>query len=138
RLQSINQYDTAGGNVVADKRVVLRYRLNNDLNVIHRYADLGGTQQVASGTFGYDTQGRLTSLDYVQGSTNLTAYDWTYNQLNQVATFAMDVAGTTVDGTATYNYYDRTDGVRVEPGQIQSATYSPGFQASEAYSYDAT
>jgi len=32
RLQSINQYDTAGGNVVADKRVVLRYRLNNDLN----------------------------------------------------------------------------------------------------------
>src|SRR5262249_13781836 len=73
----IEQFGTAGGNAVANKRVDLAFNSLGELTAANRYSDLGGTQLVMASNYGYDVLGRLTSLNHVHGATTLAGYTFT-------------------------------------------------------------
>jgi RHS repeat-associated protein len=83
---------------------------------------------VATGSFTYDTDNRLTGLAYTAngGQSSIDTFGWAYNAGSLVTSF------TSNDGTASYSY-DPTN-------QLTSATYttnSGGHQpANESYSFD--
>jgi YD repeat-containing protein len=153
RLTTVTQDSQTGGNSVADKRVDLAYNAIGQFTSIVRYNDVAGgsTNEVATGTYTYDTLGRLAGLAYTKGGTNLfTAYGWSYDSLASAgmsfgggngasdprvaATAASAVYSapgrvtqmTGQDGTSTYSY-DITS-------QLTAATHT--FQTNESYSYD--
>ena len=83
RLTRVDQTGQTGGNVVAEKRVDLAYNASDQFTSIVRYKDTDGgtTHEVATAGYGYDSLGRLTSLAYTKGGSNLfTPYSWTYRQ----------------------------------------------------------
>jgi uncharacterized protein RhaS with RHS repeats len=62
---------------------------------IARYADLAGTDLVATSDYTYDDAGRLTDLVHAQGSTTLADYSWTYDTrrtdpLGHITSFVYD------------------------------------------------
>src|SRR5262249_13697640 len=67
RLTRIAQSGTG----VTPKRVDLDYNTASQLTGVIRFADLAGTQLVASSAYTYDAAGRLTQLDHTRGSTTL-------------------------------------------------------------------
>ena len=120
RVTQLERSSQAGGNTVGDKRVDLTYTDRGQFASISRYEDLFAMQEVATTTYAYDADGRLTALDHDQGATSLAAYTWTY-------TSGRLTQATSVDGTTDYTY-DAT-------GQLTAADHSS--QTNEAYSYDA-
>jgi RHS repeat-associated protein len=120
RMDLITQTGQTGGNTVADKRIGLTYNDDNQFHTITRYAGLTTTPLVATSTFGYDDQGRLTSLTHTQGATSLASYTWAFDAANRIRQM------TSVDGVVNYSYDDR--------GQLTGADYN--YQADEAYTYD--
>ncbi len=93
RLTRVDQVGQ-GGNSVAEKRVDLAYNAISEFTSIARYKDTdGGTaNEVATAAYGYDALGRLTSLAYTKGGSNLfTPYSWTYDSLSS---FGMDFGET--------------------------------------------
>jgi YD repeat-containing protein len=85
RLTRVDQAPQSGGNSVSEKRVDLTYNAIGQFTSIVRYKDTdGGTShEVATAAYGYDALGRLTSLAYTKGGTNLfTPYGWTYDSLS--------------------------------------------------------
>lgn len=122
-MLSVSQHGQTSGNAVAEKRVDLTYDEAGQFSTITRYADLAGTDLVATGTYGYDLAGQLTSLVYTKGLTTLVGYTWTYDTAGNLTQMA-----NTLDGTADYTN-DAT-------GQLTATDYSGG-QTDEAYSYDA-
>jgi RHS repeat-associated protein len=121
RTTSLSQHGTTGGNAVAEKLVDFTYNAAGRWNTITRYADLASTDLVATGTYGYDLAGRLTSLTYTKGIITLVDYDWTYNAASQLTQYI-----NSIDGTVDYTN-DAT-------GQLTGADYD--YQTDESYTYD--
>ena len=123
RVTQITQLDGDGGgpNGVSNKRIDLAYNAGGQYTSISRYEDLLGNLLVATSTYGYDTVGRLNSLDHDKGATSLASYSWTFDGASRVTNF------TSVDGSTDYTY-DNTN-------QLTAATHS--FQTNESYTYDA-
>ena len=122
RLTSVTQ-SGQGGNAVAPKRVDFTYDADNQDATITQYADLAGTQQVATGAYTYDHAGRLTGLTYTQpNSTGLPSYGWSYDAAGQVTQMVMP------DGTVNYT----NDGT----GQLTAATSTGDPNLNESHSYD--
>ena len=125
-MTQVTQSGVSGGNAVAQKRVDFAYGSVGQLGSATRYADLAGMELVATGSYGYDQFGRLTSLDYSQGQTTLVNHGWSYDADGDVTQYV-----NSIDGTANYSY-DAT-------GQLLGATYSTSATAppNESYSFDA-
>jgi YD repeat-containing protein len=70
RLSQVTQQGVTGGNAVAAKRADFAYNNASQFTKISRYADLAGTQHVASSHYAYDDIGRLKQLTH---STSTTA-----------------------------------------------------------------
>jgi len=111
---------TQSGPGVAEKRADYTYAANAELDTITRYADLAGTQLVATSTYGYDTAGRLTSLGHTRGAAALADYSYVLDANYRPTEI------TSLDGVAAYDYDDS--------GQLLSADYD--YQADESYTYD--
>ncbi|MHB8974986.1 MAG: RHS repeat-associated core domain-containing protein, partial [Pirellulaceae bacterium] len=151
RLTRVDQIGQTGGNSVAEKRVDLAYNAIDEFTSIARYKDTDGgtTHEVATAGYGYDSLGRLMSLAYTKGGTNLfTPYSWTYDSLSSAGLgFGEAVADSRVsataaaavlealgritqtvgqDGTSSYGYDTKS--------QLTSATHS--YQSNESYTYD--
>ena len=121
RMTQVTQQGQAGGNTVGVKRIDLSYNAAGNFAGVSRYANLAGTQLVASTTYGYDNDNRLTSLSHDKGATNLASYSWSFD-------YAGRLTGTSnADGTTSYTYD--------AAGQLTAADHS--YQTDEAYSYDA-
>ena len=93
------QGSQTGGDAVAPKRVNFSYDEDSQWSTISQYADLAGTEQVATATYNYDYDGNLTGLSYAQAnSTGLPSYTWTYNAAGLVTQM------TSPDGTVSDTY----------------------------------
>ena len=121
RLVQVQQYGQTGGNAVAEKRVDFTYDAAGRDSTITRYADLAGTELVATTEYAYDPTGRLTELAHRQGATTLAGYTWTYAAAGRIAQFT-----SVLDGTVDYTHDDT--------GQLTGADYD--YQADESYTYD--
>ncbi len=99
RLSTLTQGSQTGGDAVAPKRVNFSYDEDSQWSTISQYADLAGTEQVATATYNYDYDGNLTGLSYAQAnSTGLPSYTWTYNAAGLVTQM------TSPDGTVSDTY----------------------------------
>ncbi|RCS44662.1 hypothetical protein DTL42_17215 [Bremerella cremea] len=127
RMTQVTQGSQAGGNVVAEKRASFSYDAEDkgQFTSISRYADLAGTELVATSTYGYDAADRITSLTHADSSSStLAGYTWGYDEGNRLTDFT--VAGYSAED-ATYTY-DDTD-------QLTGADRS-GTTSDESYTYD--
>jgi len=122
RTTQVTQEAQSGGNAVADKRIDFGYDANGQYAFILRYADLAGSDLVATSDYTYDDAGRLTDLVHAQGTTTLADYSWTYDTNGRLT------ATSSPDGTSSFTY-DAT-------GQLTAADHS--YQTDESYAYDAT
>jgi len=111
---------TQSGIGVIDKRVDMSYDAANQLTGVTRYANLPGTQLVASSTYTYDNAGRLTNLIHKKGSLTLANYNWLFDAGNRITQFSSP------DGVSNYSY-DKLD-------QIKAVDHT--YQADENYNYD--
>jgi YD repeat-containing protein len=93
RVTRLEQTDQAGGNAVADKRADFSYDASGAFTRISRYADLAGTEHVASSHFAYDGIGRLSRLTHSTsttapgsgfGSNALAGYAFTYDAASRI------------------------------------------------------
>ncbi|UUO05343.1 hypothetical protein M4951_18415 [Blastopirellula sp. J2-11] len=127
RMTQVTQAGQVGGNGVAEKRVNFAYDAEdkNQFTSITRFADVAGTELVATSHYGYDAADQLVSLSYIDGSFNtLAGYTWSYDAANRQT-------GLTVYGYSAENAaysYDDTD-------QLTGADRS-GTSADESYTYD--
>jgi YD repeat-containing protein len=78
-MTQVEQSEHTGGNSVAEKRVDLAYNALGQFSGITRYADLAGSDLVATTDYAYDTAHRLTALSHEKGSTVLSDYAWAYD-----------------------------------------------------------
>ncbi|EAQ79300.1 Calx-beta domain-containing protein [Blastopirellula marina] len=129
RMTQVTQAGQVGGNTVAEKRVDFTYDAEDkyQFTSITRYADLAGTETVATSTYSYDNADQLTSLTHVDGgssSSTLAEYTYSYDEGNRLTGFT--VYGYSAED-ATYNY-DDTD-------QLTGADRS-GTTDDESYAYD--
>ncbi|PQO43512.1 RHS repeat-associated core domain-containing protein [Blastopirellula marina] len=127
RMTQVTQAGQAGGNAVAEKRVDFTYDAEDkyQFTSITRYADLAGTETVATSTYGYDYADQLTSITHVDGgSSTLAGYTYSYDEGNRLTGFT--VYGYSAED-ATYSY-DDTD-------QLTGADRS-GTTSDESYTYD--
>jgi RHS repeat-associated protein len=121
RMTQVTQQSQAGGNSVASKRVDFAYNGVGQYTSVTRSADLAGTQLVASSTYGYDGDGRITSLAHAKGGTTFNSYTWSYDAMSR------PTQQTSNDGTDAYSY-DASS-------QVTGATHTS--QANESLTYDA-
>jgi len=113
---------TQTGSGATDKRVDFAYRDDSSYDTVTRYADLAGTQEVATSDYHtYDVYGRLTGLTHRHGLTDLAAYTWQCDAADRITQM------TSPDGTSDLGYDDTS--------QLTSADHS--YQTDEAYVYDA-
>lgn len=127
RMTSVTQQGQ-GGNGVAAKRVDFGYNAGGQFTAINRYANVGGTQLVASSAFAYDGMGRLTTLAHTSGSTNLGTYNFAYDAASRITQNAYTNSTTAWNAVHDYNY-DKAD-------QLTGANHSAG-QSNEGYTFDA-
>ena len=84
------------GASVAAKRVDIAY-VDNRVGTLTRYADLSGTQLVATSTFSY-TGSHISDISHTQGATVLASLGYTYNAAGLVSSLTTDA------NTAAYSY----------------------------------
>jgi YD repeat-containing protein len=106
---------------VEEKRVDFAYNALGQFTGITRYADLAGSDLVATTEYTFDNAHRLTALSHEKGSTVLSDYAWAYDTAGRVTSTV------NADGTDTFSYDDN--------GQL-TATDSD-YQTDEGFSYDA-
>ena len=82
---------------------------------VTRYADLAGTELVATATYSFDDAYQLVGLSYTKGTTTLASYNYSFDNAGNMTSM------TTVDGTVNYTS-DAT-------GQLTGA-------GSDTYAYD--
>ncbi len=107
--------------LVASKRVDFAYNGVGQYTSVTRSADLAGTLLVATSSYGYDGDGRITSLAHAKGSTTFNSFTWSYDALSR------PTQQTSNDGTDAYTY-DASS-------QVTGATHTS--QANESLTYDA-
>ena len=122
-MTQVTQSGVSGGNAVAEKRVDLAYDADGQYNTITRYADLAGTELVATGTYGFDADGNMTSLSYSQGQNTLVGYSWSYDAAGN-----MTQSTNTADGTVNYSY---------DPTNQLTGASSSNSQLNLSNTYDA-
>jgi RHS repeat-associated protein len=120
RVASIRQHGVTGGNAVAEKRIDFTYDAVGQYATMTRYADLAGTQVVATGTYTFDNAYKLAGLVYTKGATTLASYSYTYDDADNMTGM------TTVDGATDYTNDDA--------GQLTGA--DSDYTGDEAYVYD--
>lgn len=129
RESQVTQSGVEGGNAVADKLVTFSYNADNQYSEIDTYAGLTtDSTLVTTSIYGYDSIGRLTSLDEGNStsSTEYAGYSWTYNADSLVST-----AGNSVYSAEDVAYsYDHDS-------QLIGATYSGDSSLNQTFSYDA-
>ena len=131
RLTGLNQQDTSGGSVVADKRIDFAYNAASQYTQVTRYADISGFEFVANTFYTYDGLGRLSKLLHTEdatapgsgwGTDPLAGYVYAYDAASRITSI-----DSYVDGTTTYTH-DDTD-------QLTGADHAS--ITDESYSYDA-
>jgi len=120
-LNRITRVTQSGSGVVA-KRIDLAYNAASQLTEIRRYADLAGTQLIASSAYGYDGAGRRTGLTHTPIGAGALDYTWTLDAADRI------IQETSPDGTSSYTYDPAS--------QLTAITHS--YQANEGYTYDAS
>jgi RHS repeat-associated protein len=128
RESQVSQSGVEDGNAIAEKLVTFGYDADNQFTAIDRYSDLSGSTLVAKSAYGYDSVGRLTSLD--QGnSTSSTAYagDTLSYDADSRVSGATNSAQTSENVVYTYN----------SDGELIAATYASDTSLNESFSYDA-
>ena len=123
---TIEQTSPISGDTVADKRVDFTYTADNRFDTIKRYSDLTATTLVATSTYGYDADLRITSLTHVKGGTTYADYAWTYDADGWVSSVS-DSIHTSEDAAYTYDF----------DGQLTAATYANDAALDQTWSYDA-
>ncbi len=63
RVTMIEQFGVQGGNAVAEKRIDFTYDAGSRYATITRYADLAGTELVATGVYAFDFLAGLPGFD---------------------------------------------------------------------------
>ncbi|MEW4451991.1 RHS repeat-associated core domain-containing protein [Bremerella sp. JC817] len=127
RMTQVTQGGQVGGNAVAEKRVDFAYDAEDkgQFTSITRYADLAGTDLVATTTYGYDNADQITSITHTDGSSStLAGYTYAYDEGNRLTAFS--VYGHSAED-ADYSY-DDTD-------QLTGADRT-GTTGDESYTYD--
>jgi YD repeat-containing protein len=109
------------GNNIAEKWVDFAYNAASELTRVVRYPGAYIPQVSATSTYGYDLNGRLTTLTHQNSTGALATYTYSYDAANRLTQFNR---GT---NSSTYCYDSR--------GQPVSNDNST--QPDEAYSYDA-
>ena len=125
RLTSVTQQGQTGGDSVAPKRVDFGYLADGQLAQMTRFANLAGTQSVASTAFGHDAAGRLTSLVHSKNATVFASYGYGYDAGSRMTSF-------------TNSAYPAEDATYANDatGQLTGADRT-GASSDEAYAYDA-
>jgi len=123
----LTQSGATNGNGVAVKRVDFQYASNGQYARINRYADLAGTQSVASTTYAYGATGQLDKLSHTQGTTNLATYVYTYDSQRRIT--GIQYTNQSTASNASHDYQYDAD------GEVTSATHTD--QTNENYAYDA-
>ena len=111
-----------GGHSVAEKRIEFAYQVAGGYCTIQRYADLGGSQLVASTQYAYDDYARLVGMEHTKDQTALANHSYRFDADRRIDRH------TTVDGNSDYAYDDAA--------QLTEAVHA--FQDDESYSYDLT
>jgi RHS repeat-associated protein len=122
RLVEVQQRQDPFGNTVSEKRVDFTYHRDNQLASVTRYADLQGTQLVATSTYSYDSSGRAASLTHKHGSTIYAGYSFSYDEEKRLTGFTNSAH---TNENAIYTYDER--------GQLLVESTSNG---GIAYVYD--
>ena len=120
RVGSMTQHGVTGGNAVAEKRVDFTYDALGRYATLTTFADLAGTQLVATAGYSFDDAYRLVGLTYSKGPTTLASYVYTYDVAGELTSM------TTGDGT--------TDYAHDASGQLSAA--DSDYTDDEAYTYD--
>jgi RHS repeat-associated protein len=153
RMTRITQQDVTGGNAVADKRVDLAYNAAGQFTAINRYANLTGTQLVATSAYSYDGTGRLMGLTHSKGGTTFAGYGWAYDAANRITSFtnsqysaedaaynydaASQLTGADRSGTANDEAYTFDDnGNRTNGGFVATTNNRLATDGTYNYSYD--
>lgn len=118
-LNRVTQITQAGVGV-SPKRVDLAYDAAGQMTNVARFADLAGTQGVATSAYTFDGAGRLTDLAHASTSAVIAQYSWAFDAAGRITRM------TSNDGVTDYAY-DATN-------QLLGADHS--FQPDESYSYD--
>ncbi|MEW4454588.1 RHS repeat-associated core domain-containing protein [Bremerella sp. JC817] len=127
RMTQVTQSGQVGGNAVAEKRVDFAYDAEDkgQFTSITRYANLAGSDLVATTTYGYDYADQITSITHTDGSSStLAGYTYAYDEGNRLTAFS--VYGYSAED-ADYSY-DDTD-------QLTGADRT-GTTGDESYTYD--
>jgi hypothetical protein len=129
----VAQHGASGGTSVAEKLVEFAYDLTGTLSSVTRYADLLGTELVATAAYDFDLAGRITELTYIQGATTLAGYTW-YDAWNRL----VELSDTATQETVAHCAYDgrnfRTVKAVYTAGTLQEtrhAYYSAQWQLLE-------
>ena len=92
RVQSIQQHGD-GGDAVAEKRIDFTYDAAGNYAMITRYADLDGTELVATATYTFDAAYELTGLMYTDaGQTALASYGYTFDAAGNMTSMTIGIA----------------------------------------------
>jgi YD repeat-containing protein len=127
-------------------RFDLTYTSRNQVATLTRYSDVGGTTKIGESDYGYDSAGRLQTLQAKNGSgTTLENFTYTYD-------LASRVTSQQVNGATTSYQYDATnqltsDGVKSYSYDANGNRTMTGYQTGTgnqltsdgvySYSYDA-
>jgi YD repeat-containing protein len=87
---------TQSGPGIHDKRVDITYNEVGEVATIGRFADLAGTQEVASSTYTYDGLNRLAGLVDSHGGTAVASYQYTFDTASRITQVVSN------DGTTDY------------------------------------
>ncbi len=104
RLTQVTQQGQQNGDAVAAKRVDFSYNADGQFSTIATYNNLdgGSTHEVAASVYGYDNDGRLTSLIHTHDSTALASYTWHYDAAGDMT--QMTIASSAENSTRNYQY----------------------------------
>jgi hypothetical protein len=133
RVTSIQQHGVTGGDAVAEKRIDFTYDADGQYATVTRYADLAGTELVATATYTFDAAYELVGLTYTSGTTTLASYTYAYDAAGNVTQMKSSADATTGNAWGVVDYtYDNTN-------QLKTATYTTfaNAPANENYGYDA-
>jgi RHS repeat-associated protein len=113
---------TQSGAGVSTKGVDLTYNEVGQPATIHRFVDLGGTQEVASSAYTYDNLNRLTLLVHSHGGAAVASYQYTFDAASRITQIVSN------DGTTDYTL----DAL----GQLLTADHHSSSNPAESYTYD--
>ena len=107
------QAGVSGGDAVAGERVGFTYNTDGSFNTITRYADTDPWQLItdgdysvaATGTYGFDHDGNMTSLSYTlpSGSSGTAqSYVWQYDAVVSVKLHTLDFRAVLGTGVSSF------------------------------------